>query len=246
MPLPLFLLILSLELLVAISIWAPTSLPGRFASRPQFGLAVWLLSFAAALFTGATALAAAVWIAVTEYASLTETALYDTNLMQVLAVSFAPWLLLGLTGVFLAFANRRLQLPTQNQAELMSQLSVSSRQFEWQGVQVLVLPLTPPIAGAIRGTILISETVDGMAPQLREAVLWHELAHIRLRHSAIRTVTRLVTRLLPGIAVARAMRSEVDRLCELAADSWVGRNFDAAAVQAARNQFQEFFPTSER
>lgn len=246
MPLPLFLLFVSLELLVAISILAPSVLPGRFQNRPQLGIGVWLMSFATALLAALIALLAAVWIAASEYAELTETALAETNLLQVLAVSFAPWVLLAMAGVFLALANRRLQTPTPDPSSLIAHLAVTSRHFSWQRTTVLVLPVQARIASTIGGKILISEAVDKLPAQLREAVLWHELAHIRLGHSALRTLTRFASRLMPRVVAATAMRFELDRLCELAADSWAARQCGEATLLAARKEFQEFLPTSVR
>lgn len=245
MPLALFLLIVALELLVAITIWAPAALPGGFARRPQLGIVVWLSSFILATILLAVAATVTLWLVVTEYRELSTVDLASTDLGRVLAVSFAPWVLLALAGISIALANRRLHI-REDVAGLTSRLAVASQGFKWQGVEVLVAPLPVPLAGVIGRKIVISNAVDAMAPTLREAVLWHELAHIRLGHSAVRNLARLVARLLPGLSAATAMRAELDRLSELAADVWAAERCDPTALAAARQQFQEFLPTSVR
>lgn len=246
MPLPLFLLIVALELLVAISILVPTALPGRFSSRPQLGILVWLTSFAVAITTVVVAVTMAIWIAATEYLALSKVDLAHTNLPSVILASFAPWLLLALAGISLVLANGRLQHIGRNEAELSARLEVAARSFDWQGVRVLVTPVAVPLAGVMRGRVIISEPVDALPPPQRDAVLWHELAHIRLKHGAVRTLSRLVTRLFPKVSAALAMRSELDRLSELAADAWAARRCDPEVLLSARAQFQEFLPTSVR
>lgn len=246
MPPALFALILGLELLVALTILAPTALPGRFAQRPQVGIWVWLAGFALAVAAALVSITAAFWLAVSSYLELATQPLAETEILPVLAASFAPWLLLAGAGVTLVLANLRLQYRGPAARELLDQVNATGDVTNWLGRSILVVPTPLPIAGVLGGQILISAGVDALPPEQRAAVLWHELAHIRLGHTRLKNVARLVARVLPQVSAARAMRAELDRLSELAADTWAARRCDPAALIAVRGRFQEWSPTSER
>lgn len=246
MPTPLFVLIVGLELLVAVTILAPAILPGRFGNRPQLGILTWLLGFTVGFISAVIAASAVIWIAVAEYLNLFNTSIAETNIPQVLAASFAPWLLVATAGVTLVLANSRLQNQSESLSEMRTELANTAERVSWQRVSVLVLPLQVPLAGVLHRNILISKSVDELPPQIREAVLWHELAHIRLGHGQVRNLARVVTRLMPGVLAARTMRAELDRLTEIAADNWAAKRCDRHHLATAREQFQEFLPTSVR
>ena len=246
MPLELFIVIVSLELLLALTMLVPTVLPGKFATKPTLGIYVWLLSFASGLALAGLAAGAAVRITVREYQALAAITIAETQLPRVLLASFAPWLLMAMVGVLLMLANIRLQGSVFAGSALESQVAMAADSGEWRSQKILITPVDVPIAGIFRGQILISRAVWALTPELRDAVLWHELAHVKLLHGPIRNLARLIRRLLPGVVASRVMVSEIDRLCELAADNWAGKRHDRAWLAEARKRFQEFLPTSLR
>lgn len=247
MPLELFLIITSLELLVAITVLVPSLLPGKFELRPTFGIGVWLFSFCASALLAATAFICAVWISANEYRKLSTVSLSDTDLPLVLLVSFAPWFLLALVGVSLGLLNLRLQSASGSTAALLeAQVAVSAKTKLWRGKEVLITPLPIPVAGVLRRRILVSEAVWALPDSIRDAILWHELGHIRLWHPIIRDFGRKIARLLPGVTASHIMVVELNRLCELAADGWAAKRYNPQDLLAAKGAFQELFPTSLR
>lgn len=247
MPLDLFLLISGLELLVLITILAPTVLPGRFTRHPTLGIGLWLSGFGFGLASLGVVMVALLNLVVASYGQLSEDSLDTADWGRVLVISFAPWLLLAGAGAFLVLANKRLLGARDTQQILKQQIELlGPASFRFRGVEVFVLPVNTPIAAAYAGRILISKSLHTLAPRLREAVLLHERAHLRLGHNTLRGLANLVARLLPGLAAAESMRSELQRLSELAADAWAAKFCAPETLAEARAQYQEFLPTSVR
>jgi Zn-dependent protease with chaperone function len=247
MPLDLFLLISGLELLVMITILAPTVLPGRFNRNPSFGILLWLTGFAGGLASLGLVVVSLLSLVVGSYARLSEVPLQTTDWVGVLLISFAPWLLMAGAGASLVIANQRLFGARVTQQQLKRQIDLlGPATFRFRGVEVFVLPVNAPIAAAYSGRILISRSLDALPQDLREAVLLHERAHLRLGHNTLRGLANLVARLLPGLAAAESMRAELQRLSELAADAWATRYCAAETLAQAKAQYQEFLPTSVR
>ena len=69
--------------------------------------------------------------------------------------------------------------------------------------------------------ILISQfAVDHLSKNELDAVLWHELGHVKFKHFALKKLARLIGALSSRLAASRAMVTEVERLCEIAADKY--------------------------
>jgi len=70
-----------------------------------------------------------------------------------------------------------------------------------------------------------------------EALLWHELAHAKFRHNAIKSLVKIIRHLGGVVLASRVLASEVDRLCELAADNYARRRVSPEVLVSARSSF---------
>jgi Zn-dependent protease with chaperone function len=230
---------IAIEWVILVTTIAPVVLVGRFDSRPRLGLTLWFGSLLSSGLAAAIALAVAFSSIFSTYAKLLDSPFGSTDWQSTLVVSFAPWLILAISGIALALINQRLE-PLINVAReskpLIDAAVKSWMTFEGHEVCTIELPIS--LAATARGRILISkvaaEALD--EPELR-AVLWHELGHIRGRHNALKQLASLVRLLSPWLTASRALVLEVDRLAEFDADVYALRHVESDLLHATRKKF---------
>ena len=233
---------IAVEWVVLVTTAAPLLLVGRFDKTPRLGLTVW---FAAFLSSGlATALAIGIAIAsiFDTYLKLVANPVGSADWLATLAVSFAPWLILAISGIALALANQRLEPILANAREVSPLLDAALMPWmTFQGYQVMRIELPIMVAAVSRGKILISTTA---ARTLREselhAVLWHEIGHLRGRHNQLKQLAGFVRSLSPWFVASQALVNEVHRLAELDADRFALRHVDTELLSATRSKFISF------
>ena len=107
------------------------------------------------------------------------------------------------------------------------------------GTPVFVVQLPFAYALATNREILISQfAVDHLSKNELEAVLWHELGHVKFKHFSLKRLARLIAALSSRLAASRAMVAEVERLCEIAADKYALRKVTAPTLRLARKLFE--------
>jgi Zn-dependent protease with chaperone function len=218
---------------------APLLLIGRFNKTPRLGLTVW---FAAFLSSGlATALAIGIAIAsiFETYLNLAKAPMGSSGWLATLGVSFAPWLILAISGIALALTNQRLEPILASVREVSPMLDAALRPWmTFQGYQVMRIELPIMVAAVAKGRILISTTA---ARTLREselhAVLWHEIGHLRGGHNQLKQLAGFVRSLSPWLVASQALVNEVKRLSEIDADRFALRQVDAELLSATRSKF---------
>ncbi len=99
-----YLLLVLIEYVLLVSTAAPFILVNRFTKTPSVGIAVWFTLFFTAMAAAVLAVGIAIWSIVETYLLLQT----KTDIWLILAVSFAPWLLLAFAGILLALSNQRL------------------------------------------------------------------------------------------------------------------------------------------
>ncbi len=230
---------IAVEWVILVTTAAPLLLVGRFDKTPRLGLTVW---FAAFLSSGlATALAIGIAIAsiFDTYLKLVANPVGSADWLATLAVSFAPWLILAISGIALALANQRLEPILANAREVSPLLDAALMPWmTFQGYQVMRIELPIMVAAVARGKILISTTA---ARTLREselhAVLWHEIGHLRGGHNQLKQLAGFVRSLSPWLVASKALVNEVTRLSEIDADRFALRQVDAELLSATRSKF---------
>ena len=230
---------IALEWVILVTTLAPVLLVGRFSKYPKLGLALW---FSALLSNGIGALLAlsvAVASVFSTYAKLSSSPLGSPDWQLALLLSFAPWLILAISGIALALINQHLEPLVSTAREVTPLLDAAMKPWmAFEGRQVLTVELPVYLAAAVRGRILISRVAaESLSENELAAVLWHELGHIRGRHNALRQLAALVRVLSPWLTATRALVHEVDRLIEIDADRYALRRVDSDLLRATRKKF---------
>jgi Zn-dependent protease with chaperone function len=241
---PLIIIPIALEWVILVTTLAPIFLPSRrlFLKFPNLGLFTW---FAALLSAGVAALAASsvmVWSIVETWVALDANPAGSPTWFAVFWASFAPWLVLAAAGISLAVINLRIEplVVAAKQTQPLFEGALRPVQ-NFMGVEVLEMPLPIAVAFTRNRQIILSSVVrEVLTDGQFEAVLFHELAHIRGNHNALKKLAGFVRLLSPQLAASKALVVEVDRLCELAADKRALREVDAQTLQSARRIFEGF------
>lgn len=230
---------IALEWVILVTTLAPVLLVDRFSKYPRLGLALW---FSALLSSGIGALLAmsvAVASVFSTYAKLSSSPLGSPDWQLALLLSFAPWLILAISGIALALINQRLEPLVSTARKVTPLLDAAMKPWmAFEGRQVLTVELPVYLAAAVRGRILISRVAaESLSENELQAVLWHELGHIRGRHNALRQLAALVRVLSPWLTATRALVHEVDRLIEIDADLYALKRVDSQLLRATRKIF---------
>jgi Zn-dependent protease with chaperone function len=202
-------------------------------------LALWFSALLSSGIGALLALSVAVASVFSTYARLSTSTLGSPDWQLALLLSFAPWLILAISGIALALINQRLEPLVSTAREVTPLLDAAMKPWmAFEGRQVMTVELPVYLAAAVRGRILISRVAaEGLSENELEAVLWHELGHIRGRHNALRQLAALVRVLSPWLTATRALVHEVDHLIEIDADRYALRRVDSQLLRATRKKF---------
>lgn len=230
---------IAIEWVILVTTLTPVLLVGKFSRNPRLGLAIWF----ATLFSAGLATAVAIFQAVISvfqtYFLLINNPLGSKSWLIALVSSFAPWLLLALAGISLALVNQRISPLLVEAAQQVPLLEAGFRRVtNFHGVEVLSADLPIFWAATIRGKIVISTfAIANLSPAELDAVLWHELGHIRGRHNTLKGLAGLVQSLSPWFATSRALVAETARLAETDADLYAANHVSMQLVLETRERF---------
>lgn len=229
-----YLLLVLIEYVLLVSTAAPFILVNRFTKTPGIGIAVWFTLFFTAMAAAVLAVGIAIWSIVETYLLLQT----KTDIWVILAVSFAPWLLLAFAGILLALSNQRLE-PLFRAAKEFDQLALLARREveAFHRAKVYELEIPGFIALTKGYQIYLSRAVFELPEQQLNAVLWHEYGHIRLGHQRLKRITHLMMQLTPWFVVSKAFGVEVARLCETSADKYALKRVYSKDLAEARAHF---------
>ena len=237
---PLVVVPIAIEVTVLITTVTPMVFRNRFNSRPNLGISLWLLSFLTAFVSTLIALAVAIWSIFDTWHEL-ETR--SQPLWHTLLFSFAPWVVLGLAGVSMAYFVQKLDpVRDLNQKEASYRNLPSKRLADFECVEVREIDLPVLFAFTLgnRNSAVIfvsSEVFRVLSKSEIEALLWHEFAHAKYGHNAIKSLVKLIRQLGGLVLASKVLSSEVDRLCELAADNYALRKVSSEVLASARSTF---------
>ncbi|MEK9578064.1 MAG: M48 family metalloprotease [Aquiluna sp.] len=230
----LYLLIALIELVMLVTVSAPMFFAGRFRKTPNLGMFFWFASLIASMVASVVAIGIAIYFVFQTYSSLQS----GDNPFFLVAISFAPWLLLALAGILLALANQRLSPLFEVSPELGSLDDLGARYVrDYRSAQVLELEVPGYFALTRNNKIYLSSASFNLPERQLEAVLRHEYGHIKLRHQLLKKLAYLIYQLLPWVVASRALKREVDVLCELAADKYALRKVYSKDLYTARRLF---------
>lgn len=230
----LYLLIALVELVMLVTISAPMFFAGRFRKTPNLGIFLWFGSLLTSMVASLVAIGIGIYFVFNTYSSLQA----GDNPIFIIAISFAPWLLLASGGVLLALANQRLSPLFEVTPDLGKLDDFGARYVrDYRTAQVMELEIPGYFALARERKIYLSSAAFSLPERQLEAVLRHEFGHIQLRHQLLKKLAYLIYQLLPWVVASRALKREVDVLCELAADNYALRKVYSKDLYSARKLF---------
>ncbi len=238
---PLVVIPLAVEWEILITTLAPLVLTNKFRSLPQLGIALWFSSFLSAGIATAAAFVISIWAYFDTLAALNANELGSATWFAALIVSFAPWLALAVGGISLAVFNARLEPVVANAKEIAPLIAMTKQPLmHFMGTRVYLVELPFAFALASNRDILISSFAkDHLSQDELNAVLWHELGHVKQKHFAIKRLARFILALSQRLAASRALVSEIELLCEIAADKFALKKVNAPTLKLARSLFED-------
>ena len=238
---PLLLIPIALEWVILVTTLAPVLYPGKkfMRSHPRTALAIWFGTLLSAGIATLLALTTASWSIYDTWVLLEANPAGSQNWFAALLVSFAPWVLLALGGVSIALINLRIEPMIVAAKDTQPQLGLALKPvMNFMGAEVCEVQLPIALAMANRSQILVSSALRQAATDEQlEAVLWHELAHLKQNHFALKALAAFVRLLSPWLAASKALVAEVHELCEIAADQAALKKVSEPTLRSAHSLF---------
>lgn len=228
-------------MLVLITALGPVSYRGRFRARPGVGLLVWFGTFGFGLVTTIAAISVTIWSMVELFNESIRGQIVIGEILSHIGI----WVALALGGIALALINHRTENYFLTAKAEKPNLDLVSRQTgEFHGVPIRALDLPVPLAFSAkinrRSAIMISEgALEVLSEAELQATLWHEWAHIKKNHFALKAVGRLIKALTPKLRASHLLQVETDELMELIADQVASAKVGRSHVLSARVKLSE-------
>ena len=239
---PLLLIPIALEWVIFVTTLAPVLYPGKkfMRNHPRTGLAIWFSTLLSAGIATVMALVIAIWSIYDTWILLEANPAGSQNWFLALLVSFAPWVMLAVTGVSIALINLQIEPMIVAAKHTQPMLGAATKPvMNFMGAEVVEVQLPIALAMASRSQILISNTLRQPATDEQlEAVLWHELAHLKQNHFALKALAAFVRLLSPWLATSKALVAEVHELCEIAADQAALKKVSEPTLRSAHSLFK--------
>jgi Zn-dependent protease with chaperone function len=234
-----------MEWVTLITLITPNILVGRAwtRSRPALAISLWFSLLFSAVLSSVIALISAVFTIFNTWFTLETQDFGSHDWLWTVLFSFVPWLFLAMAGITLALMGQIIEPHIESaklqQTQIDTALSVTSR-FHGLGVCEVAIPI--PIAFVSRANrrpvIVLSEVNRTLlSPREHEAVLWHELGHVRWKHSALKRIGNFLLLITPWLAVTRHLVYELDTLSEIQADHFATKHVDGVHLESARRKF---------
>ena len=228
-----------------VTLVAPAALASRawVERKPRLGLIIWFASFLSAGLATLAAILISVLVAFSAWFAMNSQPLGSTHWLMALGISFLPWIFLALGGIGLALVNHRLSPLFESASEIhdgLGNLVSHSDSFSGYPVAYVELPVKFAFTGKLRGKqhIVISRgVISALASEEIEAVLWHELGHIKRRHNALKKVASLAYSLAPFIKASAIFVAQVELLCEIEADLFALTKVSNEVLNSAHRSF---------
>jgi len=230
----LYLLIALIELVLLVTVAAPMFYAGRFRKTPNLGIFLWFGALISSMVSAVVAVGIACYFVFATYNSLQS----GDSLALLVLTSFAPWLLLAAAGILMAVANQRLSPLFEVSPELGRMDDLGARYVrDHRKARVLELEIPGYFALTRDKNIYLSSATFELPEKQLEAILRHEYGHIKLKHQLLKRFAYLIYQLLPWVVASRALKREIDVLCELAADNYALRKVYSKDLYTARRLF---------
>jgi Zn-dependent protease with chaperone function len=226
----------------AISLFVPRVLadPQLVSKRPGFVLYAWFISLGIAALSLLTALVGLVGRALAQHVVEDNSARIIVPILE----NIFGWIALGVLGILIfrfAAAWGELRASRQRLNEQFTMLISAGQMRELSGHRVMIFDSSEKVLMAVphANCIMVSSAItNSLSPDLLQAALAHEQAHLDQRHGMIRAAGVLAMAVAPGFSASERMAQATRITTELLADDAAAKKFSKQTVaQALRASF---------
>ncbi|MDH6425185.1 Zn-dependent protease with chaperone function [Aurantimicrobium minutum] len=221
----------------AISLFVPRVLadPQLVSKRPGFVLYAWFLSLGIAALSLLTALGGLVVLALAQHGEES----YSARIIVPILINVFGWVALAVLGVLIfrfgaALGELRTSRRTLN--EQFALLIPRGQITELSGHRVMIFESSETILMAVPSSQCImvsSQVISTLSPELLQAALAHEQAHLDQHHGIIRAAGVLAMAVAPGFSASERMAQATRITTELLADDAAAKQFSKHTVAQA-------------
>jgi Zn-dependent protease with chaperone function len=175
--------------------------------------------------------------------AMNEQPLGSTNWLAALGISFLPWIFLAFGGIALALTNIKLAPQITRAREVHDSLSRGlkvTNNFAGYPVAIVELPVKVAFTVKLNGaqTIVLGRGVmASLSSSQVEAVMWHEVGHIKGGHNRLKRIAALAYSVAPFVRASLLLGQEVELLCEVEANNFALRHVSIDDLKAAHRVF---------
>lgn len=221
----------------AISLFVPRALanPELVSKRPGFVLYAWFISLSIAAFSLLAALIGLVSRALAQHSEES----YSARIIVPILENIFGWIALAVLGILIfrfVAALSELQSARRGLNEQFALLIPRGSITNLYGHRVMTFDSPEMVLMAVPSSQCImvsSQVVTTLSPELLQAALAHEQAHLDQRHSVIRAAGVLAMAVAPGFSASERMAQATRITTELLADDAAAQHFSKKTVAQA-------------
>lgn len=230
-------IVILIAIYTAISLVAPRLLanPALVSKRPGFVLYAWFISLGIAALSLITALVGLVGRALAQHVVEDNSARLYVPILE----NLFGWIALAALGVLIfrfAAAWGELRAARRQLNDQFAAVISHGQITELSGHRVMIFESKDMIllAVASENCIMVSSAmVSSLSPELLQAALAHEQAHLDQRHGAVRAAGVLAMAVAPGFTASERMAQATRITTELLADDAAAQKFSKKTVATA-------------
>ena len=214
---------------------------GMYYRTPRFGLTLWFTYLTSTIVASIGAIVITIWGLYDFFQTTWGRDSIELELLNTLGI----WVLVAISGIVISVINLRTEpLVIEAGTAKKDLVTASQPHSEFAGYQVRVLPFALPLAfvAKVEGAWKIyvsAETFKQLDGSELEAMYWHEVGHIRGRHSLINSIAKYIALFTPMFRASAIFIAETRTLTELMADNFAKRKVSAQLLERARSKFLE-------
>lgn len=230
-------IVILIAMYAAISLFVPRALanPELVSKRPGFVLYAWFISLSIAAFSLLAALIGLVARALSQHV---EESYYARIIVPILENIFG-WIALAVLGILIfrfVAALSELQSARRTLNEQFALLIPRNNITELYGHRVMTFDSTEMVLMAVPSSQCImvsSHVMTSLSPDLLQAALAHEQAHLDQHHGVIRAAGVLAMAVAPGFSASERMAQATRITTELLADDAAAQRYSKHTVAQA-------------